>query len=73
MQFIEFVNSKKTMVLELDDGVEYLFDKKSMQAIKKGEGMVPVVKRLDKTKCLVSLDRVEKALVYPEGIDYIES
>lgn len=61
------------LIVELDDGVEYLLDKEAVASIRNNEMTVILKRLIDSEKQIIVVDRVIKSLNKNGPIDYIKS
>lgn len=67
----DYIKPKLNIVVELDDGVEYLIEKEAIASIKNKESTVILKRLFDRKNILLSTKKVITALEVDGPVDYL--
>lgn len=73
MQIDRFLRPGKRLVVELDDGVDYLIDEEAVANIRAGKTTVVLTRLVDNSRQRISVRRLSWALENKDAIDYIDA
>lgn len=72
MDIGKFFEPGKNMVIELDDGVEYVVGDHAVEAIQRHDAEVDLVRLYDGETRTVAIERIQDALLKKSAVDYLD-